>query len=263
MGLISRVSSELTEMDKLINYSSSEDDELYSSSDTSSDDEITAGLVISKVQNRTKTKNNKNNNSDSDDSDGEGTALKKIVKGKYDIGIKDLPAPDDIECLVKKCEEMKVTTKPGISACGRLRAIFDEILIIESISPDDNVLDETSLLFLSKELPLGHIFETFGSVQIPMRSSDIKSLHNSGKLIVDETLVYNFPDLQDMTKFVFTQKLAEQKGTDASWQDDQECPIEFQEFSDDEQERAMKKAAKGERQEKARKRKLEASMLEA
>ena len=95
-------------MDKLINYSSSEDDELYSSSDTSSDDEITSGLVISKVQNRTKTKNNKNNNSDSDDSDGEGTALKKIVKGKYDIGIKDLPAPDDIECLVKKCEEMKV-----------------------------------------------------------------------------------------------------------------------------------------------------------
>lgn len=92
-------------MDKLINYSSSEDDELYSSSDTSSDDEITSGLVISN-QSRKKTKNK--TNSDSDDSDGEGAALKKIVKGKYDIGIKDLPAPDDIEFLVKKCEDMKV-----------------------------------------------------------------------------------------------------------------------------------------------------------
>merc|ERR1712233_283574 len=65
--------------------------------------------------------------------------------------------------------------------------------------------------------------------------------------------------MDEVTKFVFTKKLEMEKGTDASWKDDQECPIEFQDFSDDEQEKRMKK----EKREKHRKRRLEASMLEA
>ena len=137
--------------------------------------------------------------------------------------------------------------------------------MIQSINnSDNNILDENTILFLSKDQPLGYIFETFGSVQIPMYSirmkpENIKKLYDAEELIVDETLIYNFPDMDEVTKFVFTKKLEMEKGTDASWKDDQECPIEFQDFSDDEQEKRMKK----EKREKHRKRRLEASMLEA
>ena len=94
---------------------------------------------------------------------------------------------------------------------------------------------------------------------IRMKPENIKKLYDSGELVVDDTLIYNFPDMDEVTKFVFTKKLEMEKGTDASWKDDQECPIEFQDFSDDEQEKQMRK----DKREKHRKRRLQASMLEA
>lgn len=41
--------------------------------------------------------------------------------------------------------------------------------------------------------------------------------------------------------YVFVAQLRKMKGTDASWLDDIETPADEQEFSDDDQERAVKK----------------------
>ena len=100
--------------------------------------------------------------------------------------------------------------------------------IIESLPNIEQVLAEDTILFLDNQQPLGVLFETLGSVKLPvysvrMKPSDIKALHAAGKLEPDETLIYSYPEMDMLTKFVFTKRLEREKGTDASWRDDMEC----------------------------------------
>lgn len=50
-----------------------------------------------------------------------------------------------------------------------------------------------------------------------------------------------------MTQYVFTDELLKDKGSDASWKNDHEVPLEFQDVSDDELERDMKREKERER----------------
>ncbi|CBY35282.1 unnamed protein product, partial [Oikopleura dioica] len=104
-----------------------------------------------------------------------------------------------------------------------------------------------SMIFKSDRTAIGLLFETFGPVKCPFYSVRFNSKEHLEKLqlkkadeifYVDE---FSFPVQVEMLKH--------QKGTDASWQDDEECPAKYQDFSDDEAEKETARALKKSRQE--------------
>ena len=72
---------------------------------------------------------------------------------------------------------------------------------------------------------MGLIFETFGPVKQPFYSIRFNSREDLEKLNVapGESLYFS-PDFSELVKI---EKLLKQKGCDASWEDDKECPEKF------------------------------------
>lgn len=95
---------------------------------------------------------------------------------------------------------------------------------------------------------IGLIFETFGPVEKPyysIRYNGIDSIHQRQIELNQE--VFYAPKETTYTKYVFVQELKALKGSDASWEDDNEPPKFAIDYSDDEQERAAKAVQKGKR----------------
>ena len=117
------------------------------------------------------------------------------------------------------------------------------------------------MVFRTDRKPISLIFETFGPVIKPFYSIRFNNNEELTKfnLKIGDALYYS----PDFSETVNTEQLRRQKGCDASWEDDKECPPKYQvttaqvffkifqklkknvqEFSDDEQERAAKQAYK-------------------
>eukprot|EP00069_Balaena_mysticetus_P000912 bmy_14903T0 len=93
--------------------------------------------------------------------------------------------------------------------------------------------------------PLGMIFEIFGPVAHPfyvLRFNSSEHIENKGIKIKDT--MYFAPSMKDFTQYIFTERLKQDRGSDASWKNDQEPPPEALDFSDDEKEKEAKQRKK-------------------
>lgn len=135
-----------------------------------------------------------------------------------------------------------------IERIGHIRHIIEgKLLIIESLlhSPP---LNDDSVLFNSERRSIGLIYETFGPVEKPYYSIRYNDLGNilQRQIQLDQEVFYA-PKETTYTKYVFVQELRALKGSDASWEDDNEPPKSAIDYSDDEQERAAKALLKEKR----------------
>ncbi|KAF6213281.1 hypothetical protein GE061_010999 [Apolygus lucorum] len=143
--------------------------------------------------------------------------------------------------LLPPIEKLSITVpEEDCVPIGKVYSIVDRLLVVESL-PETPPLMLDSVIFTREGSPIGQIFDIFGHVKRPFYSirfncpDDIKTLNVSiGRV------VYCAPKT-DHTKYVFTHDLLKEKGSDASWRDDTEVPVNCIEYSDDEAERAAKK----------------------
>lgn len=180
-------------------------------------------------------------NEDSDDDD-EQKALRNRhgPRTRNELAVDDLPPIENLTITLSE--------ETPIERIGYIRHIIEgKLIIIESLlhSPP---LNDDSVLFNRDRRSIGLIFETFGAVEQPyysIRYNDIESIHQRQIELNQE--VFYAPKETTYTKYVFVQELKALKGSDASWEDDNEPPKSAIDYSDDEQERVAKSAQKGKR----------------
>ncbi|BES91747.1 Gar1/Naf1 RNA Hypothetical protein region [Nesidiocoris tenuis] len=126
---------------------------------------------------------------------------------------------------------------------GKVYSIVDRLVVIESL-PNTPPLMLDSVIFTKNGQPIGQIFDIFGHVKRPfysIRFNKPEEIQSSEVSI--GVLVYCAPQT-DHTKYVFTKDFVREKGSDASWEHDEEPPPSAMEYSDDEAERAAKQKIK-------------------
>jgi H/ACA ribonucleoprotein complex non-core subunit NAF1 len=181
-------------------------------------------------------------NDDDSDDDDEQKALRNrhAPRTRHEIAIDDLPP---IETLT-----ITLSDETPIELIGHIRHIIDGKLVIIEGLLNSPALNDDSVLFNRDRRSIGLIFETLGPVEKPyysIRYNDIDSIRQR-QIEVNEEVFYA-PRETTYTKYVFVQELRALKGSDASWEDDNEPPKFAVDYSDDEQERAAKALLKGKR----------------
>ncbi|XP_070804820.1 H/ACA ribonucleoprotein complex non-core subunit NAF1 [Pituophis catenifer annectens] len=123
---------------------------------------------------------------------------------------------------------------------GQVSSIIEHQVIIESEKGLPPV-NENTVLFKENRHSLGKIFEIFGPVSHPFYVVQFNSPeHIQSKDIKIKDAVYFAPAVESFTQYIFPEKLKQEKGSDASWKNDDEPPPEALDFSDDEKEKAAK-----------------------
>ncbi|CAD5117943.1 unnamed protein product [Dimorphilus gyrociliatus] len=180
------------------------------------------------------------------DSDGPPTTAGELT-------LADLPA----------IEELQITEAPeNMKVLGKISSIVD-VLVVVCAEKNSPALDMETVLFLDKDRPLGSIFETFGPVMQPFYLIRF----NTNEEVIEKNIkvndtIYYAPKDESFTKYVFVNDLMKQKGSDASWKDNNEPPVEALEFSDDEQEAKAKHGHKTESKLKKKTKKREVKRKE-
>nr|XP_033797483.1 H/ACA ribonucleoprotein complex non-core subunit NAF1 [Geotrypetes seraphini]XP_033797490.1 H/ACA ribonucleoprotein complex non-core subunit NAF1 [Geotrypetes seraphini]XP_033797501.1 H/ACA ribonucleoprotein complex non-core subunit NAF1 [Geotrypetes seraphini] len=170
----------------------------------------------------------------------EGKKYHAVVQDE--LLLEELPLVEDLTIILPK--------NVGVTAIGIISNIIEQLVIIESLK-DIPPLKEGSILFKEDGLAIGKIFEIFGPVSRPfymLRFKTSERIEHKGINLHDT--VYFAPSIEDFTKYIFIEQLKKQKGSDASWMNDQEPPAEALDFSDDEQEKHAKQTKKPQNQEK-------------
>ncbi|XP_032080508.1 H/ACA ribonucleoprotein complex non-core subunit NAF1 [Thamnophis elegans] len=123
---------------------------------------------------------------------------------------------------------------------GQVSSIIEHQVIIESEKGLPPV-NENTVLFKKNRHSLGKIFEIFGPVSHPFYVVQFNSAeHIQSKDIKIKDAVHFAPAVESFTQYIFPEKLKQEKGSDASWKNDDEPPPEVLDFSDDEKEKAAK-----------------------
>ncbi|XP_058049026.1 H/ACA ribonucleoprotein complex non-core subunit NAF1 isoform X2 [Ahaetulla prasina] len=123
---------------------------------------------------------------------------------------------------------------------GQVSSIVEHQVIIESEKGLPPV-NENTVLFKENRHSLGKIFEIFGPVSHPFYVVQFNSPeHIQSKDIKIKDAVYFAPAVESFTQYIFPEKLKQEKGSDASWKNDDEPPPEALDFSDDEKEKIAK-----------------------
>lgn len=109
-------------------------------------------------------------------------------------------------------------------------------VVVQSL-PNIPAYDLDTVLFLDQgRRPLGHIYDVMGQVTSPHYVVRFNSKEEIDTMSITKDLpVYSAPN-SEHTQYVFLKQLMKLRGSDASWKDDNEVPVEFIDFSDDEQE---------------------------
>lgn len=224
--------------------SSSEEEESSSSSSSSSSDSDDADAV--QLVDTVSYRNTVNVLSSGEDSAGSDVELvdetpgkkrsKKIIKAKGEMDVIDLPPIEDLNISVpaEECIEF-----------GKVMSVVDQLVLVES-NPGNVALDLDTVIFLeSGKRTLGRIFDVLGQVNQPIYCVRFNSAeHIQEKEIVAGMKVFYNDKRPEHTTVVVLPNLMRFKGSDASWDHDIEPPQGCMEFSDDEEERAARKAKK-------------------
>ncbi|NXT66684.1 NAF1 protein, partial [Chaetops frenatus] len=170
--------------------------------------------------------------SDEDDHQNEKDNKFYCVRTKDELPIDELPPFEDLPIILPDNVELKLF--------GTVSSIIEQLVIIESLRGLPAV-NEESIIFKEDRQAAGKIFEIFGSVSHPfyvIRFNSTEHIKEKGINVQDS--MYFAPSVKDFTQYIFAEKLKQEKGSDASWKNDQEPPPEVLDFSDDEQEREAK-----------------------
>ena len=157
------------------------------------------------------------------------------IKVKGELSHSELPSIEDLHISVPEFECVPL---------GKISSFVDDLVVVKAL-PNTPALDLDSVLFLDKgKRPLGKVFDVIGPVTSPFYCVRF----NSSQHIKDNNVkvnleVYCAPRTEH-TSFVFVEQLRKLKGSDASWKDDIEPNNENVEYSDDEEERAARRARK-------------------
>ncbi|XP_073251206.1 uncharacterized protein [Porites lutea] len=173
----------------------------------------------------------------------EEQVLKGPPRTKSEVLAKDLP----------EIPELDITIDDDVQLVelGVIFSIVESMVVVKAL-PQTPALDSDSILFMGNRSCLGLVFETFGPVQTPFysvrfnRESDIcsKNVHVGDK-------VFYAPDVMEYSHYVFVAQLKKLKGSDASWEHDEEPPPEAVEYSDDEEESKARASRRKERMAKS------------
>ncbi|KAK1175033.1 H/ACA ribonucleoprotein complex non-core subunit NAF1-like isoform X1 [Acipenser oxyrinchus oxyrinchus] len=174
---------------------------------------------------------------DDDDFMGPGKGRKpQPLKTKDEILPEELPSVEDETIILPEDVEIK--------QIGFVSSIIEQLVIIESLKDTPPLKDE-SVVFNEGRLAIGKIFEIFGPVFHPYYVLRFNShQHIAEKDIKMQEKMYYAPSVKDFTEYIFTEKLKKERGSDASWQNDQEPPPAALDYSDDEKEKESKKKKK-------------------
>ncbi|KAI1238400.1 H/ACA ribonucleoprotein complex non-core subunit NAF1, partial [Lamprotornis superbus] len=174
--------------------------------------------------------------SDEDDHPNEKDNKSYCIRTKDELPIEELPPVEDLSVILPDNVELKVL--------GTVSSIIEQLVIIESLRGLPPV-NEESIIFKEDRQAAGKIFEIFGPVSHPfyvIRFNSSEHIKERGINVQDS--MYFAPSVEDFTQYIFAEKLKQEKGSDASWKNDQEPPPEVLDFSDDEKEREAKEKKK-------------------
>lgn len=164
-------------------------------------------------------------------------------KTKSEVLIKELPEVPDLD--------INLENDTQLVELGQVFSIVEMLVIIKAF-PQTPALDSDSILFLENRSCLGLVFETFGPVQTPfysVRFNKESDINDKGVCRGDK--VFYAPDIMEYSHYVFVTQLKKLKGSDASWEHDEEPPQELIEYSDDEEEAKAKANKRKERMAKS------------
>ena len=224
---------------------SSDLSEASADEESEANDEIRIQQVRVITEKDTQNVDSEDNHSTDHDSDT-GASHKHPPKVKGELQFTDLPVVCHVALVLSVDDEL--------DKIGCVHSIVESLVIVQS-RPMLPALDTDSVLWRSNRQPLGAIFETFGPVQSPYYSVRFrcpKQIHKSG-ISVGESIFFT-PNNTQFTKYVFTHHLMQLKGSDASWTDDIEPPLEAVDFSDDEREQETRHPNPFPREDRGRKR---------
>eukprot|EP01147_Barroeca_monosierra_P004790 gene4790-6858_t len=158
------------------------------------------------------------------------------IKTKHEFLPMELPSEDS---PIPPLEEHVTLTK-----LGKITGVVDSMIIIASDSRLEP-LDIDSVMWRANREPLGKVFEVFGRVEDPhyviRLTADTDIEENQ---IVRGEDVFVADNMEDFSKHISTSELRKIKGSDASWQYDEEPPEHVLDFSDDEEETRHRRAHK-------------------
>ncbi|GMG39891.1 unnamed protein product [Ambrosiozyma monospora] len=218
--------------DKEMNYSS---DELENDSDSSDDDDDD---------------DSDDNDSDSDDSSSDesdaDTKNKRVIED-MDSDADEGPIVSKNEIVDEKApvlpEDFTIAPDEPIQYIGTTTGFVERSVLIKGASSAEfRVLKEGAIFCFEDRTPLGPMFEIFGQLQSPVYRVKFNTVEEFEKQKdrKGERVYY----VVSKSEFVLTSDIKAIKGSDASAWNDEELPLEQQEFSDDEKEAAAKSAKK-------------------
>ncbi|NXH28925.1 NAF1 protein, partial [Myiagra hebetior] len=174
--------------------------------------------------------------SDEDGHPNEKDNRSYCIRTKDELPIEELPPVEDLTIILPDTVELKLF--------GTVSSIIEQLVIIESLKGLPPV-NEESIIFKEDRQAAGKIFEIFGPVLRPfyvIRFNSSEHIKEKGISVQDS--MYFAPSVEDFTQYIFAERLKQEKGSDASWKNDQEPPPDVLDFSDDEKEREAKQKKK-------------------
>ncbi|XP_067673304.1 H/ACA ribonucleoprotein complex non-core subunit NAF1-like [Haliotis asinina] len=154
------------------------------------------------------------------------------IRTRGELYPEELPPLEELKISVDETVEMQ--------EIGKVSGIVGILVIIQA-SKNMPALDEETVLFNENREAFGKIFEVFGTVASPFYSVRFNSVDDiTNKNIAIGLSIYCAPKEQEYTQFVFVEQLKRIKGSDASWENNNEPPSWCVDFSDDEDEKRMK-----------------------
>lgn len=162
-----------------------------------------------------------------------------------ELRLSDLPPIQELSISVATNDLVKV---------GKVLNIVDVLVVIESIRSMPP-LDLDTVLFEFNGRPIGQIFDVFGPVVEPHYAVRFTNAEQIKEKNIETGMdIYFAPRIDtNITKFAFVNEIKKIKGTDASWENDNEPPESVAEFSDDEEERSSRRRAPEKNKPRARK----------
>ncbi|XP_075716397.1 H/ACA ribonucleoprotein complex non-core subunit NAF1 isoform X2 [Rhinoderma darwinii] len=141
------------------------------------------------------------------------------LKTKDELLMDELPAVEELSISLPDHVELK--------QFGSVSSIIEQLVIIETLRdlPTILPLNEESIVFKEDRTVVGKIFEIFGPVPHPfyvVRFNSKDHIESNGIKMKDT--MYFAPSVKDFTQYIIPDALKRDRGSDASWTNDQEPP---------------------------------------
>eukprot|EP00124_Ichthyophonus_hoferi_P000090 Ihof_evm10s3 gene=Ihof_evmTU10s3 len=212
-------------------------------------DDVIGGVEVEPPSSDDSSEEESESDDSSDDSDSDSemevedleTVRKKIMMSLDEDGGPDGPLKTanelDIEELPEEELPPVLPTDASLIALGKILSMVDKQLVVQATEPVPT-MDLGTAFYLSRDSPLGTVFDVFGQVGNPYYTLRAREEHT--KDLIGQQVFY----CPHAAQYVMPSELRKMKGTDASGTHDEEVMPEEMEYSDDEMESQAKRDKK-------------------